>query len=76
MRSLLSSRRSSVVQKNGPETVAPESEIPENAITAGDLTVDLPLPPTRPEQQTKNKNIPKELDNMEEFADKLEATCR
>ena len=76
MRSLLSSRRSSVVQRGLSVPAEVGEGASDNGLAAGDLTVDLPLPPTKPEQQPRTKNIPKELDNMEEFADKLEATCR
>ena len=68
MRSLFASRR----QSSGVSCELTNVSEVENS-------ADLPLPPAPPQEQDLNASIkrsPFELTNMEEFASKLEDTCR
>jgi len=67
MRSLFATRRQSTIDPSNNST-SPVNEV--------DTAADLPLPPARPDEQNNTKKSGIELTNMEEFASKLEATCR
>jgi len=72
MRSLFASRRQSQCAPSSTKSMTTsELEMPTD-----DDSSQLPLPPARPDQQETSKKSGLELTNMEEFAAKLEATCR